>query len=126
MKASWYPNDDVLKNSNIYQMMQRNNIDSYEEFWKWSVSKKEAFWEQTIANLQLHFHKPPTTLLDLSEGAEQASWLKGAQLNIVDSCFQNSDDAVALVFQTEGGALEKISQLTLEKYVNRIAIALMS
>ena len=44
MKASWYPKDDVLKNSNIYQMMLSNNFENYEEFWRWSVSEKESFW----------------------------------------------------------------------------------
>ncbi len=121
MKASWYPKDDVLKNSNIYQMMLSNNFENYEEFWRWSVSEKESFWEQTIENLNLQFHKRYTSLLDVSKGVEQARWLKGAKLNIVDSCFQNKDESIALIFQSEDGSLEKVSQLTLEKYVNRIA-----
>ena len=124
MKASWYPTDDVLKSSNIYQMMLRNNIETYKEFWEWSVSEKESFWAQTIDNLHIRFDQPYTSLLDTSKGLEQSSWLKGAKLNIVDSCFQNNDDSVALIFQTEKGAIEKISQLTLEKYVNRIANSL--
>ncbi len=121
MKASWYPKDDVLKNSNIYQMMLSNNFENYEEFWRWSVSEKESFWEQTIENLNLQFHKRYTSLLDVSKGVERARWLKGAKLNIVDSCFQNKDESIALIFQSEDGSLEKVSQLTLEKYVNRIA-----
>jgi len=121
MKASWYPKDDVLKSSNIYQMMLRNNFDAYQEFWKWSATEKESFWGQTIENLNIQFDQSYTSLLDTSEGTEHASWLKGAKLNIVDSCFQNNDDAIALIFQSEDGLIEKITQLTLEKYVNRIA-----
>jgi acetyl-CoA synthetase len=121
METSWYPTDDVLKSSNIYQMMLANGFESYMEFWKWSATEKESFWEQTINNLQIQFHQPYTSLLDVSKGVAQASWLKGAKLNIIDSCFQNSDESIALIFQTEGGSLEKVSQLTLEKYVNQIA-----
>ena len=124
MNASWYPEDDVLKNSNIYQMMLKNNFESYSDFWKWSVSEKEAFWEQTIENLHIHFQKKYKTLLDVSKGVEQASWLKGASLNIVDSCFQNSDKSIALIYQEEGGKLVKISQASLNKYCNRIANSL--
>ena len=121
METSWYPTDDVLKSSNIYQMMRTNDFESYKEFWKWSATEKDSFWEQTIKNLQIQFHQPYTSLLDVSKGVERASWLKGAKLNIVDSCFQNTDESIALIFQTEGGSLEKVSQLTLEKYVNQIA-----
>jgi len=121
METSWYPTDDVLKSSNIYQMMLANDFESYKEFWKWSATEKESFWEQTIKNLQIQFYQPYTSLLDVSKGVERASWLKGSKLNIVDSCFQNSDESIALIFQTEGGSLEKVSQLALEKYVNQIA-----
>lgn len=121
MNASWYPEDDVLKNSNIYQMMLKNNFETYMDFWKWSASEKQAFWEQTIENLQIHFHKKYKALLDVSNGVEQASWLKGAKLNIVDSCFQNSDQSIALIYQEEGGNLIEMSQSSLLAYLNRIA-----
>ena len=121
MNASWYPEDDVLKNSNIYQMMLKNNFETYTDFWKWSASQKEAFWEQTIENLHIHFHKKYKALLDVSKGVEQASWLKGARLNIVDSCFQNTDESIALIYQEEGGNLIEMSQSSLLAFVNRIA-----
>ncbi len=124
MNVSWYPEDDVLKSSNIYQMMLKNNFETYPDFWKWSASEKEAFWEQTIENLNIHFRKKYTTLLDLSKGVEEASWLKGSSLNIVDSCFQNTDDSIALIYQEVGGSLVKMSQLSLKKYCNRIANSL--
>jgi acetyl-CoA synthetase len=121
MKPSWTPQDDLIKKSNIYQMMQKNGFVRYEDLWKWSVSHKEAFWEQTIENLNIRFHKPFKKILDSSEGPEKARWLTGAKLNIVDSCFQNEDKDVAVIYQQEGGAPVKVTQLALEKYVNRIA-----
>jgi len=124
MTASWNPKDEVLKSSNIYKMMLENNFDIYDDFWKWSASKKEDFWEQTIKNLGIDFYKKYDTVLDISKGVEHAAWLKGAAFNIVDSCFQNDDDALAIIYQKEGKAIQKISQLALEKYVNRIANSL--
>lgn len=121
MNASWYPDDDVLKSSNIYQMMLKNSIDNYTDFWDWSVKNKEDFWAQTIEALNIKFHKKYKAVLDTSKGVENASWLKGATLNIVDSCFQNSDDSIALIYQNKEDQLVKVTQLSLEKLVNRIA-----
>ena len=125
MTASWYPEADVLENSNIYKMMLKNDFDTYHDFWKWSATQKADFWEQTIENLNIYFNKRFDSVLDISNGVEQASWLKGAAFNIVDSCFQNADDSVALIYQKEGKAISKITQLELKKYVNRIANSLL-
>jgi len=106
-------------------MMLDNNFDSYDDFWKWSATKKGDFWDQTIKNLGIQFHRKYDTVLDVSKGAENASWLKGAKFNIVDSCFQNDDDSIAIVYQKEGKPITKISQLALQKYINRIANSLI-
>ncbi len=124
MAASWYPEADVLENSNIYKMMLKNNFDTYHDFWKWSATQKADFWEQTIENLGIYFEKSYESVLDISKGVEQASWLKGAGFNIVDSCFLNDDDAIAVIYQKEGGSISKVSQSELKKYVNRIANSL--
>ena len=124
MTASWYPKDEVLKSSNIYKMMLENNFENYDDFWKWSASNKEDFWEQTIKNIGIHFYKKYDTVLDISKGAEHASWLKGATFNIVDSCFQNDDESTAIIYQKEGKPINSVSQLSLKKYVNRIANSL--
>ena len=81
MKASWYPEDDVLRSSNIYQMMLKNNFDTYQDFWRWSATEKESFWEQTIENLHIQFQKKYSSILDVSEGVEQARWLKPRRLS---------------------------------------------
>ena len=125
MTASWYPKDDVLKSSNIYQMMLDNNFDAYNDFWKWSATEKEDFWDQTVKNLGIQFHRKYDTVLDVSKGAEYASWLKGAEFNIVDSCFQNNDDSIAIVYQKEGEPITEITQSALQKYINRIANSLI-
>ena len=125
MEASWYPGDDVLKDSNIYQMMLKNNFANYPDFREWSVRNKEAFWEQTVKSLNIQFHQKYSSILDISKGVEHPLWLKGAQLNIVDSCFQNSDDSIALIYQNEDGQLIEVTQISLEKMVNRIANSLV-
>lgn len=124
VKASWKPSDKIVKNSNIYKMMLKNGLKNYDDLWNWSVENKTAFWSQTVDNLNIKLHKNYSKIVDVSQGIEQAQWLKGAKLNIVDSCFQNTDDAIALIFQKENGNIEKFSQKQLEHLVNKIANSL--
>ena len=57
---------------------------------------------------------------------KNAQWLKNAQLNIVDSCFQNAENATAIILQKEGGKIEKVSQKQLDQFVNKIANGLIT
>ncbi len=118
---SWQPDREVIESSNIHRMMLRNGFSHYGEFWRWSVEHKADFWEQTLHNLGIRFEKKPDKMLDLSRGEEEARWIPGARLNIVDSCFQNEDSATVLMWQEEGGSLRKLSQKELEELVNRVA-----
>ncbi len=101
--------------------MQKNGFDSYKEFWKWSADQKEDFWQQTVENLNIFFTKKYHSVLDISKGIEDPEWLKGARFNIVDSCFQNHDKAIAVIYQEENGKLQKVSQKELNILVNQIA-----
>ena len=121
MKASWTPTKETIQSSNIYKMMQQHHLTSYDDFWQWSVEHKKKFWTETVQYLGIKLHRPFSTILDISNGVENPQWLKDAQLNIVDSCFQNKDDATAVIFQKEGGTLQRISQKNLQNLVNKIA-----
>jgi len=124
-KPFWQPTKKMIATSNIYKMMQENGFSNYELFWKWSVSNKEEFWEQTVKNLGIQLKKNYTSIVDVSKGVENAQWLKNAEFNIVDSCFQNDDEAVVVTFQEEGKELQRITQIELLKLVNRIANSLI-
>jgi len=102
-------------------MMQQYGFDNYQDFWKWSINNKEVFWEATIHNLGIKQEKKFTSIVDISEGVENAEWLKNSKLNIVDSCFQNKDNAIAVIYQQEGGEIQKVRQTELLILVNEIA-----
>lgn len=121
IQPHWTPTSNTIKNSHIYGMMQRHNNSNYHDFWKWSVENKEQFWKETVENLEIQFSKPYATILDISEGVENAKWLFGAKLNIVDSCFNNEDEAIVVTFQKEGEPIQVVTQKTLEILVNKIA-----
>ncbi|MFK5890318.1 MAG: AMP-binding protein [Flavobacteriaceae bacterium] len=120
----WHATKAVIENSNIYKMMLLHHFDNYIDFWKWSVTNRNEFWDETVQNLEIKFAKRYSAVLDVSDGIETPIWLKDAQLNIVDSCFKNNPDATAVVYQKEGGKLTKVSQQKLENLVNKIANSL--
>ena len=109
-KPYWKPSKETIEHSNIYKMMQQHGFENYDDFWKWSVTHKEEFWTETVQNLGIQFQEKHAAILNTSEGVEKAKWLYNSKLNIVDSCFQNEDDAVVLVFQNEGEELQKVTQ----------------
>ncbi|MGV6846148.1 MAG: AMP-binding protein [Lutibacter sp.] len=125
LKPDWNPTEKIIKNSNIFKMMQKFGFGNYLSFWKWSVSNKEVFWEETLQNLNIHLNKKYTSVLDASKGVENAEWLKNAKLNIVDSCFQNKEDSISIIFQKEGDEIQKISQKQLLELTNKIANGLL-
>jgi len=120
----WHPTKAVIENSNIYKMMHKYHFKDYKSFWQWSVSKRNDFWNETVQNLDIKYAKKYSNILDVSDGLETPHWLKGAQLNIVDSCFKNDPKSTAIVFQKEGGQITNVSQQELENLVNQIANSL--
>ncbi|WP_457611123.1 AMP-binding protein [Lutibacter sp.] len=125
MKPFWKPSKKIIEQSNIYNMMQQYGFDNYQDFWKWSINNKEVFWEATIHNLGIKQEKKFTSIVDISKGVENAEWLKNSKLNIVDSCFQNKDNAIAVIYQQEGGEIQKVRQTELLILVNKIANGLL-
>lgn len=117
----WYPNSVELQKTNIFQSMKKLGFENYKEFWQWSVDRRESFWEFVIHTLEIPFFKKPNQILDLTLGVTQPKWLNEAKLNIADACFTQSPDAIAVIFQKEGGQIELWTYQKLEKLVHQIA-----
>ena len=63
----WKPSKISIEQSNIFKMMQEHGFENYDDFWKWSVTNKEIFWEATIHNLGIEFAQNYTSIVDISE-----------------------------------------------------------
>ena len=119
----WKPSKTIIDQSNIHKMMLKHSFSNYQELWQWSVTEKAAFWEETIAALRIRFDKKFIKIVDLTEGVTQPNWLVNAKMNIVDSCFQQEDNATAIVYN-DADVIKKMTQKELETLVNRIANSL--
>lgn len=121
----WYPSDFQINTTHIAEFMQELQLASYLEFHGWSVQHRAEFWDRMIQRLGIQFHQKPTQIFDLTQGVEFPQWLLGAQLNIVESCFQEPLDAPAIIHQRQGGKLLTWSYDELLKLTNRVANGLV-
>lgn len=101
--------------------MQEQRAANYAEIHEWSVQNPEAFWERTIRALGIKLRKPYTHLLDVSEGVAHPKWLRGAELNIAESCFNSSPDRPAIIARRQDSRLETITLGQLDRLSNRVA-----
>ena len=124
-KSTWTPTEENVESSNIFKMMELQFFESYEELYRWSVKDPGGFWRDTMDLLEIRMKKKYDEVLDLSKGASQPVWLKGAQMNIVDSCFRNSDSARAIFYKEEDGVREVFSYDQLNRLINQIANGLV-
>lgn len=122
---AWFPSPDQIQQTHIIELIHHLNLASYAELHAWSVQHRAEFWDRMIRQVGIRFQKKYTAIVDLSQGIEQPHWLVDAQLNIVESCFQASEDAMAIVFQPEAGTLQTWSYGTLHALVNRVANGLV-
>ena len=117
----FFPELADIEHAHITALRRTLDLDSHDALFAWSVAEREAFWERTVTRLGIRFRKPYTRLLDLSQGVETPQWFVGAEMNIVESCFQAPADQTAIVFQREGGRLERMSFSALEALCDRVA-----
>jgi acetyl-CoA synthetase len=125
-RPAWIPTPEEAAATNLARACKRLWQPSYAHFYRWSVDNREDFWRDTIETLGIRFRTAPERVLDAHGGPEQARWFPGASINIAESCFSAPGDAVAVVYQREGGKIESLTYAALEALANRFANSLLS
>ena len=119
---AWFPTDKDLTEANITHLMAELNIKTYPEFHAWSVSYRDRFWQMMIDTLDIK------TTFTNTEVQQDATGIATPlhELNIVESCFNASPDAIAIVTQRENTEnLETFTYHELESLTNRVANGLV-
>ncbi|HSI13986.1 MAG TPA: AMP-binding protein [Chthoniobacter sp.] len=119
--VDWTPTPEFFATTNVAWLMKQTGKDTYEELHAWSVQHRAEYWGTAIERLGVRFQQPYRAVMDLSRGVEAPQWLAGARMNIAESCFSAPADATAIVHQTEGGALEKMTYGELRARTARVA-----
>lgn len=125
VRPMWIPRAE-LSESNIAKYLEDSGLENYSEFHNWSISNREEFWQTCVDRLGIAFRNAPSSVVDLSAGVASPDWLPDARLNIVDSCFQATDDSTAIVASNEDGSLQNITVAKLRQKTMQIAGALQA
>ena len=116
---AWFPEDP--ESSNIAWLMRKVGKENYRDLHAWSVSQPQEFWATMVERLDVQFCQTFLHALDLADGPEYPRWLVGSKLNVVDSCFQASDDSVAVIYGSEDVTTRCMSVAELRSLVARVA-----
>ena len=115
---AWFPTDEDITKANITRVMAELHIKTYPEFHAWSVAHRDTFWQMMIDVLGI---KATNTNTEAQKDATGIS-TKLAKLNIVESCFNTPNDAIAIVTQRENDEnLKTLTYHELECLTNRVA-----
>ncbi|MDD9973367.1 MAG: AMP-binding protein [Candidatus Poribacteria bacterium] len=115
---AWFPTDEDITEANITRLMAELHIKTYPEFHAWSIANRDTFWQMMIDTLRIK-------AADVYPKAQRDATgiaTKLAKLNIVESCFNAPNDAIAIVARHQND--ENLVTLTyheLESLTNRVA-----
>ncbi len=115
---SWMPDPATVENSNLRWLMDSLAISDYIDLHRWSVDNREQFWEICIERLNIKFDRPPAAILEGT--AQDAKWLRGAELNIAASALDGPPDAPAVIHGS-AGRLNSVTYDELRRDVARCA-----
>jgi acetyl-CoA synthetase len=122
---AWIPSDSVIKATHLAAWMHDTGLENYEALHAWSVSHLEEFTDKLTAALPIRFASDPLRCCDISAGIEKVHWFPQATLNIVESCFQADDAAIAIVAGDSENQIEYITYAKLKAATARVANGLV-
>lgn len=119
IKKLFYPNEEMVRRSNIRAAMDQKEYFVYSDFYEWSIKEKAEFLQFSITELGIRFQVEPSAFLRFENFGKTADWLVGARINIVESCFLAKKEKVALKFRSE--LSEEMLELTYAELELRVA-----
>lgn len=119
---AWFPTDADLAEANITRLIDTRNLKTYRALRTWTVENRDAFWQTMIDTLGI---KVVSTISQARRDATGIATNLGT-LNIVDSCFNAPEEAIAIITQRENDAnLSTLTYRELACLTNRVANGLV-
>ncbi|MEZ4232508.1 MAG: acetoacetate--CoA ligase [Polyangiaceae bacterium] len=91
----------------------------YQALWRWSVSDLEGFWQAICDFFEVRFHAVPDCVLSQHE-MPGARWFPGAALNYAEHALRRRDDQLAVIYEDEGGEVQRLSYAELSHRVGQV------
>jgi acetoacetyl-CoA synthetase len=126
----WQPSPEQLEAAQMTQFARhavrkyRLDVNSYAEFYDWTVANPELFWSEVWDFCGVIAGKKGATILVDGEKMPGAKWFPEARLNFAENLLRRGDRGDALVFWDESGFRRRVSYADLYSDVSRAAQAL--
>lgn len=127
----WEPSPHDIENARLTEFMRAHQIADFDDLMRRSTEDVAWFTDAVLNFLKIEFAQPYSEVVDLSKSIEWPQWCVGGQMNIVHNCLDKyigteTEDATALVFESEGGATRSLTYGELHAQVCQATNALRS
>ncbi|MBF0113384.1 MAG: acetoacetate--CoA ligase [Desulfamplus sp.] len=129
-KCLWKPSEDRIKQTNMYQFMQRVNktynksFSNYDELYQWSIDNIEQFWSLMWEFAEIRHSTTFDRVIDNPKKMPGAKWFDGAKLNFAENLLRFRNNNIALIFRGEDKIRRTLTYNELYDEVSRVAQAL--
>ena len=128
----WEPSERSVRGARITGYLawlrdsRRADLDGYDEFWRWSVTKPEEFWASVWDYFEVLGHRGDGPVLS-GGPMPDVSWFGGATLNYARNALRTArtqPDRTAVIFRSESGRSGTLSFGQLAAEVARVRAGL--
>jgi acetyl-CoA synthetase len=122
----WHPSAHVLAKAQATRLAHGLGLAGFTALRAFSIEHPDRYWQHLMSALDIVWSKPYHTYMDLSDGAPFPRWFLGGELNWTDTVFgpNHPPDRLAVVAETEAGAIERVTYGDLYGRVQRFAAGL--
>ena len=127
--AAWRPTPEMIENSRLKQLSDRAGVGGYQELLTWAAADPARYWSTVDRDLDLAWHRPYSTVLNLDDGKPWARWWIEGGFNYVDTALdrhiaRGRGHRTAVIWEGDDGATRRLTFAGLAAETNRVANAL--
>lgn len=123
----WKPDD--AENTALFKFMKqvegatKKPFNNYEDFWRWTVENKEAFWTKVWDECEIIGDKGKT-VYTVGKTFEESRFFPDSKLNFAQNLLRRFDDEVAIIFNGENKVKRQLTHADLYDQVSQVRQAL--
>src|SRR5437763_8420240 len=126
--SAWSPQPEQARASVLRQFMDAHGCADYPDLCRRAAADPSWFWAALVKMLGIVWSTPYTSVMDTSQGEPFTRWFPGGRLNAYQCAVVRQREArpqaLALIGETESGAVRQLTFAQLEREVERVAAGL--
>ncbi|GAA0349252.1 AMP-binding protein [Bacillus horti] len=131
-KAVWFPTENSMKQTRMYNWMKKLGVSDYEELYNRSVHEPDWFWSEVEKEIELGWYEPYTEIMNTQHGAPWVRWFEEGKTNVCLNALEKWRNHAqvwhkpAIILLNELGERIELTYAELSELVNRAAFGLRS